>query len=94
MEQRPLAQGAGSRNSVVNVYPDRVVVRDGWQNRETFSVGLREVVGVSLRGLVSCTLTIEVNDGRRFAVERMAPPDARQVKAAIERQKGKASLYE
>lgn len=94
MEQRLLAQGTGSRNNVVNVYPDRVELVDGWQNRSISSVGLRQIATVSIRGLINCTLTIEINDGRRLSVERMALPDARQIKAAIEDQKRKAGLYE
>jgi hypothetical protein len=93
-QQRPLAQGTGSRNNVVNVFPGRVELRDGWQNRNIFSVAIKEVVAVSIKGLISSTLTIEVNDGRRLNVEGMARPDARQIKAAVEDQKQKAGLYE
>ncbi len=91
---RPLAQGTGSRNSVVDVFPGRVELRDGWQNRNIFSVAIKEVVEVSIKGLLNSTLTIEINDGRRLHVEGLARPDARQIKAAIEDQKGKAGLYE
>jgi hypothetical protein len=94
MEQRLLAQGTGSRNNVVNVYPDRVELWNGWQNRSISSVGLKQVAVVSIKGLINCTLTIEINDGRRLSVERMALPDARQIKSAIETQKEKAGLYE
>jgi len=93
MEQRPLAQGAGN-NGVINVYPDRVEFRTGWNSENADSLGLKQIANVSIRGLVNCTLTIEVNDGRRLNVERMALPDARQVKAAVEEQKQKAGLYE
>jgi hypothetical protein len=93
MEQRLLAQGAGT-NNVVNVYPDRVELRTGWNSENATSLGLKQIATVTIRGLVNCTLTIEVNDGRRLEVERMALPDARQVKAAIESQKQKAGLYE
>ncbi len=93
MEQRLLAQGAGI-NNVINVYYDRVELRTGWQSENVTSLRLKQVASVTLRGLVNCTLTIEVNDGRRLNVERMALPDARQVKAAIESQKQKAGLYE
>jgi len=44
--------------------------------------------------MINCTLTLEINDGRRLNVERMALPDARQVKATIESQKQRAGLYE
>jgi hypothetical protein len=94
MEQRLLAQGTGSGSKVINVYPDRVELWTGWQGHNTFSVGLKQVATVSIKGLINCTLTIEINDGRRLNVERMALPDARQVKAAIERQKKTAGLHE
>ena len=93
MEQRLIAQGTGL-NNVVNVYSDRVEIRTGWQSQNADSLGLKQIANVSIRGLVNCTLTVEVNDGRRLAVERMALPDARQVKAAIESQKQKAGLHE
>ena len=90
---RPLAQGAGT-NVVVNVYPDRVEFVSGWQGQTIVAVGLRQVVDATVRGVVNATLTVETNDGRRVDVERMALPDARQIKAAIERQKKTAELYE
>jgi len=93
MEQRPLAQGAGT-NNVVNVYSDRVELQSGWHSQITTSVGLKQIATISIRGWVNCTLTIEVNDGRRLNIERMALPDARQVKIEIERLKTKAGLYE
>jgi hypothetical protein len=93
MEQRLLAQGAGN-NGVINVYLDRVEFRTGWNSENADSLGLKQIANVSIRGLVNCTLTIEMNDGRRLNVERMALPDARQVKAAVEAQKRKAGLYE
>jgi len=93
MEQRLLAQGAGT-NNVINVYSDRVELRTGWHSENTTSLGLKQVANVSIRGLINCTLTLEINDGRRLDIERMALPDARQVKAAIEDQKQKAGLFE
>jgi len=93
MEQRPLAQGAGT-NNVINVYPDRVELRTGWQSENVTSLGLKQVANVTLQGVINCTLTMEINDGRRLNIERMALPDARQVKAAIESQKKRAGLYE
>ena len=93
MEQRPVAQGAGT-NNVVNVYSDRVELQSGWQSQITTSVGLKQIATIYIRGWVNCTLTIEVNDGRRLNIERMALPDARQVKIEIERLKKKAGLYE
>jgi hypothetical protein len=93
MEQRLLAQGTGN-NGVINVYTDRVEFRTGWNSENADSLGLKQIANVSIRGLVNCTLTIEVNDGRHLNVERMALPDARQVKAAVEAQKRRAGLYE
>jgi hypothetical protein len=79
---------------VINVYLDRVEFRTGWNSENADSLALKQIANVSIRGLVNCTLTIEVNDGRRLNVERMALPDARQVKAAVEAQKRRAGLYE
>ena len=94
MEQnRPLAQGAGN-NIVVNVYHDRVELVSGWQGQKIVALNLRQVVDAAVRGVINSTLTIETNDGRRIDVERMAPPDARQIKTTIERQKKIAGLYE
>ncbi len=93
MEERPIAQGTGT-NVVVNVYPERLELRTGWQNENVTSLGLKQVVGISVRGLVNSTLVVELNDGRRLNIGRMALPDARKIKAAIESQKEKASLYE
>ena len=93
MEQRLLAQGTGN-NGVINVYTDRVEFRTGWNSENADSLGLKQIANVSIHGLVNCTLTIEVNDGRHLNVERMALPDARQVKAAVEAQKRRAGLYE
>ena len=94
MEQnRPLAQGAGT-NIVVNVYPNRVEIVSGWQGQNVVALGLRQVVDATVRGVINATLSIETNDGRRIDVERMTPPDARQIKTAIEQQKKTAGLYE
>ncbi len=93
MEQRPIAQGTGSGNNVISVYSDRVELSSGLGG-QNISVGLKQVASVLIRGWVNCTLTIEINDGRRLNVQRMALPDARQIKAAIERQKRTAGLYE
>ncbi|MDP9424760.1 MAG: hypothetical protein M3P37_01690 [Actinomycetota bacterium] len=94
MEQNsPLAQGAGT-NVVVNVYPDRVELVSGWQGQNIIAMGLRQVVDATVRGVINATLTIETNDGRQISIERMAPPDARRIKTAIEQQKKTAGLYE
>ena len=79
---------------MVNVYPDRVELVSGWQGQNVVAVGLRQVVDATVRGVVNATLVIETNDGRRISVERMAPPDARQIRVAIEQQKKSAGLYE
>ena len=96
MEQQgnPIAQGTGSGNTVIRVYPDRLEFVSGWQGRNVTSIGLKQVVGVSIKGIVNCTLTVEVNDGRRIDLDRMALPDARGIKTTIERQKESAGLYE
>ena len=72
MEERPIAQGTGT-NVVVNVYLDRLELRTGWQNENVTSLGLKQVVGVSVRGFVNSTLVVELNDGRRLNIGRMAP---------------------
>jgi hypothetical protein len=94
MEQRAIAQGTGSGNTVIRVYPDRLEFASGWQGQNVVSVGLKQVVEVVVRGVVNCTLTVEINDGRRIELDRMALPDARAIKATIERQKQTAGLYE
>ena len=88
-----MAQGAGT-NNIINVYSDRIELRTGWQSENIVSLRLKQVANVTLRGMINCTLTLEINDGRRLNVERMALPDARQVKATIESQKQRAGLYE
>jgi len=94
MEQRPLAQGTGSNNHVVTVHADRVEIKTGWQGQNVERIPLREVVQVGVKGVVNCTLTVEANNGRVFTVSSMALPDARGIKAAVERQKKTAGLYE
>jgi hypothetical protein len=86
MKENPIAQGTGNGVAVI-VYPERVELRSRLQSQNTFSVGLGQVTSVRIRGLINCTLTLEVNDGRRLNVEGMALPDARQIKAATGRQK-------
>ena len=92
-QKKPLAQGAG-RGNVISVYEDRVELVSGWQGQNVASVWLKQIVNVTTRGVINCTLTVEVNDGRRITVDHMALPDARQVKAAIENRKRTAGLYE
>lgn len=91
---RPIAQGTGRGNTVIRVYPDRLEFVSGWQSQNVAAVGLKQVVGVTIRGIVNCTLAVELNDGRRVELDRLALPDARRIKGAIERQKETAGLYE
>ena len=90
----PLAQASGHNNYIVNVYDDRVEIKSGWQGQNVENIGHRDVASVSVRGLVNSTLTLESNTGRVYRIERMARPEASQIKNAIERQKQKAGLYE
>ncbi|MGH3105760.1 MAG: hypothetical protein ACRDM3_01040, partial [Rubrobacteraceae bacterium] len=69
-------------------------LRSGWQGQHVEPVSIKDVSAVRIRGVINCTLTILDNAGRIYELERMALPDARGVKSAIERQKQKAGLYE
>ncbi len=90
----PITQATAHGNNVVAVYGDRVELRSGWQGQNVESVTIKDVSEVRIQGLVNCTLTIVTNAGRAYGLARMALPDARGVKNAIERQKQKAGLYE
>ena len=90
----PITQATARGNNVVAVYADRVELRSGWQGQHVEPVSIRDVSAVRIRGLINCTLTILDNAGRIYELERMALPDARGVKSAIERQKQKAGVYE
>ena len=90
----PITQATAHGNNVVTVYADRVELRSGWQGQHVEPVSIRDVSAVRIRGVINCTLTILDNAGRIYELERMALPDARGVKSAIERQKQKAGLYE
>lgn len=89
----PVTQATAHNNTVV-VYPEKVEIRSGWQNQNVETIPLREISRVTTRGLVNCTLLMENNQGRIYRLERMALPDARAVKNAIEQQRRKAGLYE
>ena len=93
-QSRPIVQGTGRGNTVIRVHPDRLDLFSGWQGQTVESVGLKQVVEVSVRGIVNCTLSVELNDGRLIELDRMALPDARRIKAAIEAQKRTAGVYE
>ena len=91
---RPITQATAHNNTIVGVYDDRVELKSGWQAQNVEAVGLKDVASVGIRGIVNVTLTIQTNTGRIFQLTRMALPDARRVKTAVERQKGRAGLYD
>jgi hypothetical protein len=90
----PLTQATAAGNNVVVVYADRVELRSGWLGQRVEPVSIKDVSAVRIQGLINCTLTIVTNAGRVYGLERMALPDARSIKTAIERQKEKAGIYE
>lgn len=90
----PITQATAHNNTIVAVFNDRIEVKSGWQSQNVESVGLRDISAVRIKGLVNVTLDIVNNAGRVYQLHRMALPDARRVKAAVERQKQKAGLYE
>ncbi len=91
---RPITQATAHGNNVVIVYADRVELRSGWLGQHVEPVSIKDVSAVRVRGLINCTLTIVSNAGRVYEFERMALPDARGIRTAIERQKQKAGTYE
>jgi hypothetical protein len=91
---QPITQATAHNNTIVGVYPDRVELKSGWQSQNVESVGLRDIATVDIRGIVNVTLTVQTNTGRIYQLNRMALPDARKVKNAVEQQKLKAGLYE
>ena len=90
----PITQATAHGNNVVGVYADRVELRSGWQGQNVEVVSIKDVSAVRIHGLINCTLTIVTNAGRAYQLERMALPDARAVKTAIEQQKQKAGTYD
>jgi hypothetical protein len=94
LEDRPVAQATGSNNNIVEVYPQRMELHSGWQNKQTETLDLKEVSAVSVKGFVNCTLTVQTNMGREYKVERLSLPEARGIKTAVESQKQKAGLYD
>lgn len=92
--EAPITQATAHNNTIVAVFADHVEIKSGWQSQNVESFGLKQVALVAVRGLVNATLTLETNTGRVLQLNRMALPDARKVKNAIERQKQKAGLYE
>ncbi len=92
--EAPITQATAHNNTIVVVFPERVEIRRGWQSQNVESFNLREVAIVATKGLVNATLRLETNKGRVLELTRMALPDARRVKNAIESQKRLAGLYE
>ena len=92
--EAPITQATARNNTIVAVFPNRVEVRTGWQSQNIESFNLREISIVATKGLVNATLRLETNKGRVLELTRMALPDARRVKNAIESRKRLAGLYE
>lgn len=92
--EAPITQATGHNNTIVGVYTDRVELKSGWQSQIVESVGLRDVAAVEIKGYVNVTLTVQTNTGRIYQLNRMALPDARRIKNAVDQQKRKAGLYD
>jgi hypothetical protein len=90
--ERPLVQAAGSWNTIVNVYRDRVEVLKGLQSQLAEMVPHRQIVEVTLSGWVNCTLAIEDNTGRVLTLDGLALREAKEIKAAIEENKQLAAV--
>ena len=90
----PIYQATARGNNVIVVYADRVELRSGWQGQHVEPLSIKDISAIRIRGVVNCTLSIENNSGRVYELARMALPDARGIKSAVERQKQKAGLYE
>ncbi|HET7478593.1 MAG TPA: hypothetical protein VFJ72_03630 [Rubrobacteraceae bacterium] len=92
--EAPITQATGHNNTIVSVYPDRVELRTGWQGQNVERIGLRDIAAVGTSGVVNVTLNLQTNTGQVYKLTRMALPDARRIKTAIEAQKQRAGLYE
>ena len=90
----PITQATAHGNNVVGVFADRVELHSGWQGQHVETISIKDVASIRIQGWVNCTLILESNTGRLYKLNHMALPDARGVKAAIERQKQKAGAYE
>ena len=90
----PITQATAHGNNVVGVYADRVELISGWQGQRVETISIKDVASVRIQGWVNCTLIIENNTGRLYRFDRMALPDARGIKTAIERQKQKMGIYD
>lgn len=89
--ESPIVQATGSGNNIIDVYPDRVELRSGWQSQNRETIDHRDISGVGIKGLVNCVLTLETNKGRSISLENLALGEARKIKTTIELQKSKAS---
>ena len=92
--EAPITQATAANNTIVAVFAEHVEVKSGWQSQNVESFGLKQVAVVAIKGLVNATLSLETNTGRVLRLNRMALPDARRVKNAIEAQKRLAGLYD
>ncbi len=92
--EAPITQATAHNNTIVAVFTNHVEIKSGWQSQNVESFDLKQVALVAIRGLVNATLSLETNTGRVLQLNRMALPDARRVKNAIEAQKRLAGLYD
>ena len=92
--EAPITQATAHNNTIVAVFAEHVEVKSGWQSQNIESFSLKQVAVVAIKGFVNATLTLETNTGRVLQLSRMALPDARRVKKAIEAQKRLAGLYD
>ena len=92
--EAPITQATAANNTIVAVFADHVEVKSGWQSQDVESFDLKQIAVVAIKGLVNATLSLETNTGRVLRLNRMALPDARGVKNAIEAQKRLAGLYD
>ena len=92
--EAPITQATAANNTIVAVFAEHVEVKSGWQSQNVESFDLKQIAVVAIKGLVNATLSLETNTGRVLRLNRMALPDARGVKKAIEAQKRLAGLYE
>ncbi|MBA2443390.1 MAG: hypothetical protein H0V53_13490 [Rubrobacter sp.] len=89
--ESPIVQASGSGNNIIDVYPDRVELRSGWQGQNRETIDHRDVSSVEVKGLVNCLLTLKTNKGRLVRLENLALGEARKIKASIELQKSRAA---
>ncbi|MGI8650694.1 MAG: hypothetical protein ACR2KW_10000 [Rubrobacter sp.] len=92
--ETPLTEASAHTNHVIKVYADKVEIQSGWQGQKVESFDLRDIENITLKGLVNCTLVVKTNKGRVLEFKRMALPEARRVKSAVETQKSRAGLYD